>query len=72
MTIETNTIHRNLYPELDLLLWDNVEPTVTGEEAFAIYERKWKYVHKDKLEKKEQALITALTQRYGKGLMLTA
>ncbi len=70
--INTTVIERKKYPQLDFLLWDNVAPMVSGELAFATYERKWRFVFPEELEDTERALIAELTTRYGCGAMLIA
>ena len=67
MDIDTAAIDRKKYPELDLLLWDTFARTVTGELAFATYERKWLYVDIEKMGDTEKTLIVKLTERYGNG-----
>ncbi|KQM33285.1 hypothetical protein ASF03_05980 [Rhizobium sp. Leaf68] len=54
------------YPQLQMLCWSrDVNACLTGEEAFSIYERNWRFVDTDALTKEEKALIDDLVERYG-------
>jgi hypothetical protein len=60
------------YPELKMLVWsrDPARP-IAAEDAFALYERNWRFVDKDNLTKCEAQLIDDLTREFGHGVMLT-
>lgn len=60
------------YPELSLLFWHRpaAPETVTEEEAFAIYERLWRYVDRNAMQPHERDLVERLTQTIGKGCFL--
>lgn len=62
------TINRKEYPELDLVLWDMHNTEIQEETAFNMYERRWRYIDKDRITVKEQALIDKLVIKYGKGV----
>lgn len=57
------------YPELKLIAWHVNVPEVEEEEAFALYERNWKWVDQDRLTDAERDLIDSLARRYGKGVL---
>ncbi len=58
------------YPQLALLAWNrHADAELDEEEAFALYEREWRWVEVDTLLPKERALIERLTQAYGHGVM---
>jgi len=58
------------YPQLRLLAWSLPHCDVmSGEDAFALYEREWRHVEKGQLQPHEHALIKQLTQEYGQGVM---
>jgi len=59
------------YPELALLAW-NRDPSrpMAADEAFALYERNWRHVDKDRLTPREADLIRDLTARFGRGHFL--
>ena len=73
MKPQKNTlIDRTLYPELDLLLWDNAERFIKPKEAFHTYEQRWRFVEQNKLTPQEINLIKHLTDDIGNGLFLAA
>lgn len=58
------------YPQLTLIAWNlRPEDLIAEDEAFALYERNWRFVDQARLDEKERALIDRLTQQYGKGVM---
>lgn len=61
------------YPELALLAW-NRDPArpINAEEAFALYERNWRHVDKERLTAREADLIRDLTDRFGHGHLLAS
>jgi transcriptional regulator with XRE-family HTH domain len=56
------------YPELRHLAWSHHEEYLSAPEAFALYERNWRYVDRDRLEPREAELIRSLTERFGGGI----
>jgi hypothetical protein len=63
-------VNRNKYKELDGLLWDTRKQFIDPRDAFALYERRWGYVDKNKLARKELALIKLLTEQVGNGYFM--
>lgn len=60
----------NDYPELRLICWHRPsDQPMDEEEAFAIYERNWRYVDKELLSDAETALIERLKDTYGNGVI---
>lgn len=57
------------YPELALLCWNRRDRFIPAREAFALYERNWRFVDTPRLSPGERALIDRLTQRYGNGVL---
>ena len=58
------------YPELSLLCWNLRElPTLTRREAFDLYEARWRFVKGAALIPKEAALIEALANEFGAGVI---
>jgi hypothetical protein len=57
------------YPQLALLAWNRAVREISGEEAFALYERNWRFVDQESLTPREAALIDRLTRRYGHGVL---
>lgn len=55
------------YPELSLICWHRRRDTpISEEDAFATYERNWRYVYQDYLTVEEKAFIEKLKEKYGK------
>jgi hypothetical protein len=63
------TLNVDDYPQLALLAWSRVLREITEEEAFALYERNWRFVDVDALTAVERSFIDKMTDRYGKGVM---
>lgn len=62
------TLIPNDYPELRLICWFRRRDLPLEEkEAWAIYERNWRYVYPEWLTEEEQALIERLRKTYGNG-----
>ena len=57
------------YPELALLCWNRSDRFVPAQEAFALYERNWRFVDQARLTPRERALIDRLAQRFGNGVL---
>ncbi len=59
------------FPELRTLVWnrDPLRP-IDAEDVFALYERNWRFVDRDRLSDKEAMLIRELTDTFGHGRML--
>jgi len=61
------------FPELQALLWDrDVARPIPAEEAFALYERNWRFVDQTRLTAREKLLIQNLADEFGHGVLLTA
>jgi hypothetical protein len=63
------TLNVDDYPQLALLAWSRVLREITEEDAFALYERNWRFVDVDALTAAERSFIDKMTDRYGKGVM---
>ena len=57
------------HPELALLCWNRSDRFVPAREAFALYERNWRFVDSGRLKARERALIERLAQRFGNGVL---
>lgn len=57
------------YPALADIAWNLHEPWVLARDAFALYERNWRYLAPERLETRERALIARLAERYGNGIV---
>ena len=59
------------FPELNKLAW-NRDPhrPLAADEAFALYERNWRFVDREHLTEREAGLIRELGKKYGHGFGL--
>lgn len=59
------------FPELKALAW-NRDPAreIPAREAFALYERNWRFVDRDRLSEDETHLIEELAHAFGHGRLL--
>ena len=57
------------YPNLRLLCWNRAERFIPAAEAFALYERNWRFVDEKTLDATEKELIERLARTYGGGLL---
>jgi hypothetical protein len=57
------------YPQLALLAWNRADRQIDPAEAFALYERNWRFVDVPQLDANEQALIETLKHQYGHGVL---
>jgi hypothetical protein len=58
------------YPQLSLLAWSfRKTDTMTGADAYRLYEANWRFVEEGELVDHERALIERLIMKYGQGLL---
>jgi hypothetical protein len=57
------------YPNLKLLCWNLATPRVTRRDAFAIYERNWRWIDAAHTPAHERAFIESLAAEFGGGLI---
>ena len=58
------------YPQLKLIAWNrNADAFIDEQDAFALYEREWRWIEQAALLPHERALIDSLTQTWGHGVM---
>ncbi|OBZ92964.1 aminopeptidase [Pararhizobium polonicum] len=70
-TVLVNRIVPADFPELRLLAWNrDVTCPIPPEEAFALYERNWRFVDTAHLTVEEKQLIENLTSQFGAGHIL--
>jgi hypothetical protein len=67
--LSEQVIDTNEYPELRLLCWNRAERFVPAAEAFALYERNWRFVDPAALSPAERALIDRLACRFGNSVL---
>lgn len=60
------------FPQLRLLLWSrDPKRAISAAEAFALYERNWRFIDKARLTQQEARLIEVLTNAHGGGRLLS-
>lgn len=57
------------YPNLMLLCWNRRARYITRREAFALYERNWRWVDVNAAPEHERELIDDLAKEFGAGLI---
>jgi len=57
------------YPNLQLLCWNRAHRFIADRDAFALYERNWRFVDTRNLDDSERRLIERLTTKYGNGVL---
>ena len=57
------------YANLRLLCWNRAERFIPARDAFALYERTWRFVDEKTLEPKERELIERLARAHGGGFL---
>ncbi|OFZ71735.1 MAG: hypothetical protein A2W04_09155 [Betaproteobacteria bacterium RBG_16_64_9] len=57
------------FPNLQLLCWNRAGPFVTERDAFALYERNWRFVDTKRMDETERLLIERLAAKYGNGVL---
>ena len=57
------------YPSLKLLCWNRRGSYLTRPDAFALYERNWRFVDLASTPESERALIDELAREFGSGLI---
>ena len=57
------------YPTLELLCRNLAEPRLTRRDAFAIYERNWRWIDTAGTPAHERAFIESLAEEFGGGLI---
>ncbi|AZO31320.1 MULTISPECIES: hypothetical protein [Mesorhizobium] len=60
------------FPQLRALAWSrDISRPIPAEEAFALYERNWRFVDQKHLTVREKQLIQELANKFGHGVLLT-
>ncbi len=57
------------YPSLKLLCWNHRAPYLTRRDAFALYERNWRFIDLAGAPDRERRLIDELAREFGNGLI---
>jgi len=67
--LEQSLVDVQAYPNLHLLCWNRAERYIPAADAFALYERNWRFIDEKTLQPAERALIERLTRTHGSGLL---
>ncbi len=60
------------YPQLKLIAWSRAAAgDIDEEDAYALYERNWRFIEQSELTPAEKALIEHLSNKFGNGLSLS-
>ena len=57
------------YPSLKLLCWNLAAARITRRDAFAIYERNWRWIDTASTPAHEREFIESLAEEFGSGLI---
>jgi hypothetical protein len=58
------------YPQLQLIAWNRrKDDSIEEGEAFALYERNWRWIEQDNLSINERQLLERLTHTFGHGVL---
>ncbi len=57
------------YPQLRDLAWNRSDELIPAAEAFALYERNWRFVDAARLNESERELIDRLKAEFGNGVI---
>jgi hypothetical protein len=69
--MDEELVDRELYPELNLLLWDERARFISKKRAFYIYETRFHFIERKHLTNKEKEFINSLANEFGNGFLLT-
>lgn len=70
MKAAADTLVIGEFPQLRLIAWNrNPHDAITGEEAFDLYERNWRFVDEAAMLPHERAVLDRLTREYGHGIL---
>lgn len=67
--LDESLVDIHAYPNLHLLCWNRTERFIPASDAFALYERNWRFVDESALQPAEHELIQRLARDYGGGML---
>lgn len=65
-------IIREKYPQLNKVLWDYHKTEISAEDAFHMYEGRWRFIDYDNMGNNEKELLENLINFFGNGLFMAA
>lgn len=58
------------YPQLKLIAWSRAAAgNIDERDAYALYERNWRFIEQHELTREEKVLIERLSHKFGNGLL---
>ncbi len=57
------------YPQLADIAWNRTQTRIPESEAFALYERNWRFIDSAHLIRRERNLIGRLAKNFGNGII---
>jgi len=67
--LDESLVDVQAYPNLHLVCWNRAERYIPAADAFALYERNWRFIDEKSLQPAERKLIERLTRTHGAGLL---
>jgi hypothetical protein len=67
--LDDSVVDTEAYPSLRALCWSRAGRYVTTRDAFALYERNWRFVDHANLLERERELIRRLAEQFGGGVL---
>lgn len=67
--LDDTVIDLEKWPALRELAWNRAQRWIAAEDAFALYERNWRFVDRDRLTAGEAGLVDRLKRRFGAGML---
>ena len=67
--LDETVLDLHQWPALRELAWNRAERWITAEDAFALYERNWRFIDPAHLAADEAALVERLKHRFGGGVL---
>lgn len=67
--LDSNVVSLHDYPVLSQIVWNRADDVISARDAFALYERNWRFIDVANLEAHERALIQRLADRFGAGVI---
>ena len=67
--LDETVLDLGMWPALRDLAWNRADRWITAEDAFALYERNWRFIDPGLLAPDELALVERLKHRFGGGVL---
>ena len=67
--LDRSLVRLNDYPQLRDIAWNRTDTYVPAREAFALYERNWRFIDLARMNATERALLNRLAEEFGNGVI---